>query len=221
MFAPDTSDSVRETYISYVSEHDLALHFPDCSYVSPENLSRFLLRVPDRNCIGEPTATMVRKRVFSKFGYFNPNLVSLCDWEYFARVGVNTGLCYIDEPLASFRVHGGARSSELRKHWGYAADAIDSLIIHHEMAYSKVYSPLRNVAANQNPPISLRHKLAEAVRSARWEAIAIQDNGQAKAELWRTLKSYPKLLMFPLGYLTKLSLEKLRHVKAPEPSKRN
>jgi hypothetical protein len=196
-----------------VSEHDLARHFPDYSYISPENLSRFLLRVPDRNCIGEPTATMVRKRAFAKFGYFNSKLVSLCDWEYFARVGVNTGLCYINEPLACFRVHGGARSSELREHWGYTADVIDSLIIHHDMTYLAAYSPLRIVAGYEKPPIRLRYKLADAVRRARWQAISMNDDGKAIAELRRTLKSYPKLFMIPPGYVIGLGLQKL-HLRA-------
>jgi hypothetical protein len=219
VFAPDTPDSIRETYMKYVSEHNLARHFPDCSYISPENVTKLLLRVPGRNCIGEPTATMVRKRAFTKFGYFNPNLVSLCDWEYFARIAVNTGLCYIDIPLASFRVHAHARSAELRNHWSYIADTIDSLIVQYEMVYAKPYCALRGAARNQKPPIRLKYNLAEAVRCARWEAIAMHDSGRAKAELWRTLKRYPRMLMFPFGYLADWGLQKLHHRNTSEHSK--
>ena len=40
---------------------------------------------------------MIDHSAFAEFGYFNPALVHLCDWEYFARISVNRGLRYVDE----------------------------------------------------------------------------------------------------------------------------
>jgi len=100
IYQDGTPASVKEMYEKYLSDHNLTDHFSDCSYISPQEFARVLIQAPHGNCIGEPTATLVRKSAFTKYGHFNPNLISLCDWEYFARVAVNTGLCYINEPLA-------------------------------------------------------------------------------------------------------------------------
>jgi hypothetical protein len=125
VFAARTPKALKDTYAQYIGEHNLSRHFPGSTYIDPEAFAKVMLRIPDRNCIGEPTSTLVKKDAFRKFGYFNTRLSSLCDWEYFARVAVNTGLCYQDEPLAAFRIHGRSRSAELREHCSYLTEAID------------------------------------------------------------------------------------------------
>ena len=82
LFAPDTSEEVKRLYLLHVSHHDLARYFPGQTYISPKEFAEVLLRVPDGNCIGEPTATLVRRSAFARYGYFKPELVMLCDWEY-------------------------------------------------------------------------------------------------------------------------------------------
>jgi len=206
IYQEGTPVSVKEMYEKYLSDHNLTNLFFDCSYISPREFATALIQAPNGNCIGEPTATLIRKSAFTKYGYFNPHLISLCDWEYFARVAVNTGLCYINQPLAFFRVHSQARSAEIRNH--RSSCTIDSLIIQHEMAYSGRYTIVRSVAEKENPPIRLKYRLAEAVRRARWEALNMNDGGQAMAEWWRAIISYPRLLLFPLTYVVNLGLQK-------------
>jgi glycosyltransferase involved in cell wall biosynthesis len=198
-FAAGTSEAVRNMYRDCVSAADITKYFPGATFISPSDFASLVLRVPHRNFIGEPTSTLVRASAFSKFGYFNPKLVSLCDWEYFARIAVNTGLCYVNETLASFRVHHTSRSAEIRDLGDFSALTIDPLLIQYNLAHGKHYAPLRAVAAKQDPPVDLKRRLGEALRRAHWEALGERDVKKAKAELRRALKAHPKMLLSSLG----------------------
>jgi glycosyltransferase involved in cell wall biosynthesis len=217
-FEQGTPDSVKELYTNSLIKHNLKGHFSDCSYIGPEEFARLVLEAPFGNCLGEPTATMVRKSAFTKYGRFNSNLVSLCDWEYFARVAVNTGLCYIDEPLAYFRIHSRARSAEIREQQSFWVATIDPLIIQHELAYFQPFSLVRSLAEKERPAVSLKYKLADAVRHARREASAMNDGGRARADLWTAVMTYPRMLLFPLGYIARVGLQKVKLYPRPSSS---
>lgn len=207
-FAEDTPDAIKTIYNEYLTDNDLARHFPGSEEISAEQFRLLVIDLPDRNCIGEPSAVVVRKRAFARYGYFNPELVSLCDWEYFARVAVNTGLAYINESLATFRVHKGSQSSELREFSNFRANALDPLIIQHDLVYLPAYTGLRAAAARRYSDRYLRLQLAELVKKTWWEAATCPVHGQAKAQMARTLLRHPRMLMFPLGYLGVLAAKK-------------
>lgn len=209
IFNSDTTDDVRRTYDRYLSEHDLGRHFPGQTHISSTDFSEVLLRAPHGNCIGEPTATMVRRSAFETYGYFNADLVSLCDWEYWARVAVNTGLCYVDQALAYFRVHSDSESARVRSAKRFRGLHLDPLIILYEMTYSPYYSPLRVVAASKGASLNLRQRLSDAVRASRWEANAAKDGGEARAQWWKTIRRRPRLLAFSPGYLLRFIRKKI------------
>lgn len=216
-FTADTPDDVRAIYNEYLKQNDLARYFPSCSQVSAQQFSSLMVDVPDRNCIGEPSAVMVRKRAFAGYGYFNPRLVSLCDWEYFARIATNTGLCYINESLATFRVHEHSQSAELRNFSSFRANALDPLIIQHDILHSPPYAGLRAVAARKYSERYLKYQLADAVKRTWWEAAASPDR-QARVQLARTLASHPRMLLFPLGYVRDLVAKKVGRIGRPNAS---
>jgi len=215
IYQEGTPVSVKEMYEKYLSDHNLTNLFPNCSYISPREFTRILIQAPHGNCIGEPTATLVRKSAFAKYGRFNLNLISLCDWEYFARVAVNTGLCYVAEPLAYFRVQSSAASAAIRSQRYYRGTIIDPLIIRYEMLYSPHYAPARAAARAASPPINLKNRLSDAVRVACWEALATKDGGKAMAEWWSAVKSYPRLLSFSPSYVARIVLQGVRRLLSP------
>jgi glycosyltransferase involved in cell wall biosynthesis len=194
LFEEGTTDEVKETYKQHLSKHDLSRHFPGECFIPPEEMARILISMPGGNCIGEPTATMVRRSAFAEYGYFNRHLVLLCDWECFARISVNTGLCYLNEPFAYFRVHNNAESARIRFEGNYRGSTIDPLIIQHELIFSSHYSTVRAVAGRLNPPVDLQKWLTDSVKRARWEAISMNDSRKAMAEWWKALGSHPRLL---------------------------
>jgi hypothetical protein len=57
------------------------------------------------NLIGEPTVVMVRREALVSLGLFNVRLYQLTDLEMWLRISYFSGVGFISEPLATFRVH--------------------------------------------------------------------------------------------------------------------
>jgi hypothetical protein len=105
-----------------------------------------------RNSVGEPTVTLIRTDVFGRFGIFNPALSQLCDVEFWHRVASNVGIGFVDEPLASFRVHGAAATARNQRDRRFASDTLDRLALAHMAARTADCAPLR-AALNRNPSL--------------------------------------------------------------------
>lgn len=65
------------------------------------------------NWVGEPTAVLVRREALLRLGGFHPRMRQLVDMEAWARLAFHGAVAFVDEPLASFRVH--ARSATARQ----------------------------------------------------------------------------------------------------------
>lgn len=75
--------------------------------------SRSLFRSPI-NKIGEPTVVLARRDALTDLGLFNIKMRQLVDWEMWVRLLATGDVGYVDEPLASFRVHGSQMSGQNR-----------------------------------------------------------------------------------------------------------
>ena len=133
---PCDAAAVRAEY-SLTLEHSLDHLFGEVPYVSAEQVQGALLDHFGINFVGEPTSVLVDRRAFARFGPFDPALVALCDFEYWARVGANTGLAYVlrepgdvprarglgqrDEPHAPAVPQGLARSARAARGVGHRA----------------------------------------------------------------------------------------------------
>src|SRR5215831_284112 len=71
-FEQGTPTSVQELYTNHLAVHNLPRHFADCSYIPAQAFGKLILENPFGNCLGEPTAVMIRRSAFAKYGYFNP-----------------------------------------------------------------------------------------------------------------------------------------------------
>ncbi len=65
---------------------------------------RHFLRQPD-NKIGEPTSVLIKIDVFAKLGLFDTSLRQFCDLEMWFRIMAHHQVAFINEELATFRVH--------------------------------------------------------------------------------------------------------------------
>jgi glycosyltransferase involved in cell wall biosynthesis len=193
IFEPGTPPAIEERYRRYVEEHNLARHCRGESYLPPQRFVEILAQNPTSNCIGEPTATLIRRRAFARYGRFNGDLVILSDWEYTARVAANTGLCYVDATLAHFRVHEAGATSKIRSEREYRVLVIDPLLVMHEIAYGRHWARARALGRGLPRPVDFRTRLAETVRARRRQDRAV------RREWWTTLLRYPRLLWSPLG----------------------
>lgn len=65
----------------------------------------------ETNRIGEPTCVMVRRSILERIGTFSLRMHQSVDVEMWLRVLYLTKAGFVDEPLASFRLHGRAVTS--------------------------------------------------------------------------------------------------------------
>lgn len=163
----DVSDSRKDWYLRHDAEYSLEVLFPGKRLISGEEISRAALQHFNRNFIGEPTAVMLRRSAFFKYGPFNANMIQMCDLEYWIRVGANCGLAYVPEKLALFRVHDGSVSASNLCRKLFRALHLDELIMLHDYAFSPVYAPLRIAAAKMEPPPRLKDHVAAKLRDMK------------------------------------------------------
>ena len=135
--------------------------FGDASFITPKDISMVALRYSGTNLVGEPTAVMLHRTVFERFGKFNPAFIQICDWEYWLRVACNIGVACVPEVLATFRVHGGATSSGNREGRHFRMILLDQLLLKHELAYSRYFSPIQHVSRESYPPVNLKFEMAQ------------------------------------------------------------
>jgi hypothetical protein len=164
---PGTPAEVAQDWVRHVAEYNPARCFAGAAVIDAQTFAEQLLRQPAANCVGEPTATLIQRQAFARFGGFHPFLRHLVDWEHAARIALHTGCCYVDEPLATFRIHGGSATSRSRAEQRFRMDVIDPLVVLYEHAAAPVYEPLRCLAARREPSVDLAWRLRGAVEEAR------------------------------------------------------
>ncbi len=192
LFEEGTPPLIQERFRKYVATHDLARHCDGRPGLTVEQFAEIFVRNPGFNCIGEPTATLMRRSAFERYGRFNRDLIILGDWEYAARVAANTGLGYVDATSAHFRVHAAAATTKIRAEREYRALVLDPLVVMHELCYSRHYAKARDVAAQLRPPVDFESRLREAVRHALEEACAAPSRDM-KSDWRAVLRRYPRL----------------------------
>src|SRR5438105_1796661 len=130
-----------------VRRYEVRELLPGRTYITPEEVARLALEYRGRNFVGEPTAVMMHRSVFDEFGAFNEDLVQIPDLEYWLRVGLHTGIAYVDEPLSCFSIHNGAASAANLALRSFRADRVDQVILLHEYLYNPYFEPVRKLAA--------------------------------------------------------------------------
>ena len=166
-FEDHTPESTRNHYLTGLSFEQV---FPGRTEISAGDYCEAMLDRFPLNFIGEPTALMLHRSVFQKFGTFNAGLISLCDLEYWTRVAIHSGLGYLPETLATFRVHEGSTTAANVASGRYRL-SLDELVFLHSIVFDPVYAPLRLVASRRRPPVNLTERLIRAARTTRWLAV--------------------------------------------------
>jgi glycosyltransferase involved in cell wall biosynthesis len=143
-FESGTSDVTQRFYATNGAAIDQL--FESRQRINATDFARTVLGNITANNIGEPTATLVRRELFDRFGYFNEQLAMCCDSEYWSRIGTHVGVTFIPETLAIFRVHGDSTSALNFGRRRFTMDFIDPLIVSHEFAFNPHYDNLRRAA---------------------------------------------------------------------------
>ncbi|MBV8882430.1 MAG: glycosyltransferase family 2 protein [Chroococcidiopsidaceae cyanobacterium CP_BM_RX_35] len=200
MFEPGIPEDTRQEYRDFAENASMSKVFPNLTEISASDYCQAILDQSSYiiNFVGEPTSVMLHRSVFRRFGYFNPYLIMYCDIEFWTRVAVHTGIIYIPETLAKFRVHDKATTVVSRAKRYYRAWMLDLLIFIHDLTFHPVYTPLRTAANNLQPPINLTNLLAQKAYEARRTAeSAAADSKNPDPSLlaeWKSVIQYHPLL---------------------------
>jgi len=204
IFEPGTAEETRQFYLDHQAK--IKTTYRELNQWSAQKVSEMALRRIAENLLGEPTAVLLHRSVFERFGLFNPQLHSRCDLEYWIRVGSNTGTAHISDVLATFRVHAEAMSAHLKQTAArrYRLEILEPLLMVHDYAFHPVYAELRSVAASQRPPIDVSREFWERALSARWWAKVAENNrshpDSSPLEEWKKVAGeYPRLARVPFG----------------------
>lgn len=159
------SEDLHENFLRYIQKHRLDKVFPNTTSISAGTFCRGVLDNLLENFIGEPTAFLLHRSVFSRFGFFNPHLIQICDLEYWIRVGSHTGLIYIPEICVFFRRHSMG-TSFLNDNSRKFRKCIDELICYHDFVFHPLYAALRFYASQCQPPVNLDQWFALKIKNA-------------------------------------------------------
>jgi glycosyltransferase involved in cell wall biosynthesis len=163
-FETGTSEATRQYYLTYVSSPQTV--FSNLTEISASDYCKATLNHMGINIVGEPTAVLLHRSVFYRFGTFNPQLIAACDREFWTRVAVHTGIIFVPETLATFRVHSASSSAKSFANRMYRLTKLDLLVMLHDFAFNPLYTPLRNAAACHQPPINLASLVARRAKIA-------------------------------------------------------
>lgn len=161
----DDSKDLQDDFLRRIEKYNMDRIFRGETEISPENFCNAVLDNWLGNFVGEPSAVLLHRSVFNRFGFFNTHLIQICDFEYWIRVASNAGLVYIPEFLAGFRLHskGTTRANlnarKFRMH-------LDELVCNHEFIFHPHYKQLRHFALKHQPPYNLNQWFALRVRSS-------------------------------------------------------
>lgn len=195
IFEEGTDKETAKDYLAIPGVSDLVTNPQD---INPSEIQNAVLREP-RNFFGEPTAALLHRSVFERFGLFNTDLAQFCDLEFWIRVSSSTGLSYVDESLATFRYHRSSTSAGNRTSANdERVSLFDHLVLMHELSYNRLFEPLRLRALE--PPISrdFRRELAEKSVWIRARARTMASDTANPDRAWliqwnRLIAKYPKL----------------------------
>ncbi|KAB8330883.1 glycosyltransferase family 2 protein [Scytonema tolypothrichoides VB-61278] len=187
---PNIHEKIQTSFQNILT---LANLFPGLTDICASDYCKAVLNNIGYNYVGEPTAVMIRRDIFYKFGTFNPHLVQICDFEYWTRIAAHTGIIYVAETLATFRVHSHATTTKNHSARQYRASTLDTLILLHDFALHPNYAPLRIVAAAQPKPIDL---VALLNKKSYWAWREAVKNPDSLAEWEKMTRLYPAFAKF-------------------------
>jgi glycosyltransferase involved in cell wall biosynthesis len=170
----------------------------------PPPRDAFIEHILMGNCIGNPSAVMIRKKSLDRVGYFDPSVEPCEDWELLIRMTFqNARFEFITEPLAQYRIH--CDNTDLtRIHAGYVAVL--------EKVFSAPWTP-ESLKARRRYFISRRW----ATSGRQWYDLSLF--GKARAAWFEALKLDPSSVSRDIWYLAARSvcgtrsLQIARHVR--------
>lgn len=195
IFEGEVSEEARAVYEQ--SARRIDEFFARANPMPPEVFAeKAVLRFKD-NLIGEPTATLIHRSVFTECGLFEPDLIMCCDYQFWNRAGSKLGVAYLPEVLATFRVHAKSTTAENAALRSLRMTHLDWFILLHHIEHDPKCRELK--AAGQRHGVGAVEALAqeqalEAYRIVRTARRLRPPNLSSIEAEWRAVATaYPSL----------------------------
>ncbi|WP_019503770.1 glycosyltransferase family A protein [Pleurocapsa sp. PCC 7319] len=207
LFEPDTNEQTKKFFLKFLSDLSIDSLFPNSTEVSASDFCNVIVNYFWFNIVGEPTAVMLHRNAFDRFGTFNTNIIGICDIELWARIAIHTGLTYIPLTLATSRIHDRSltNTNKINRHF---RKKLDQLVLLHDFAFHPLYTPLRAAASDRQPALNFEDLLAVQGCKARKLAAQSQSNFSVTQEWEKIVQQYPILSVLstpnPLRYTRRL-----------------
>ncbi len=160
------------------------------------------------NFIGEPTVIMFKKEMTKELGVFNPDLVQICDLEYFLRIACNYGIKYVPRPLAYFRVHKNSTTQSNLSEKMFSMLYIDPVVMAHELLYGTSFKRFRG---NLSMALKVKLRLFFEVRVNESYENSIHSKPENLEKFKVIAKKYPAIEKYSRGtFLTRILLGGVR-----------
>ncbi len=140
IFENGVAEDIKDEYKYKILSPGKIFGITKPALISSDKLCKMVIKYNTANFIGEPNVLMFRKNLIDKFGYFDPLLYQICDFEYCLRVSCNVGLFYIPEVLTSFRVHLNSTTASNKK---ANIALLDSVLLNYQFIHSTYYKQIQ------------------------------------------------------------------------------
>lgn len=187
---------VDPTLYGWYVDHKKAIDllYGPVKHLTADAYSSAKLATPDWNIVGEPSVTMIERRLFDEFGLFDPLLVQVCDSEMWNRLGSNVGVDYVAKEIVSFRVHQGSASQANSKR-RFRAWVLDEIVELNRLCYAPDLKRFRRHAKLTGKWRTLQARLMRRVNAAFEQARQAQrerpSNPALMLELHTVFKQLP------------------------------
>lgn len=145
---------------------------------TPGILENWVERIAVEPQIQTP-AIVVRRKVYEEIGGFNPELLWVADWEMWQRIAAYYPVWYEPQPLACYRMHAKAITSQIKKTGENIVD------VRKAIAFAQSYLP--ESIAKQIETKAKEYWALFALRTAR-TMLGMGDTEAAAAQIQESLK---------------------------------
>lgn len=191
LFEPGIKEATKEFFLNFLSDLSIDNLFPNSTEISASDYCKVVIKHLSFNIVGEPTAVMIHRNAFYRFGTFNTHIVGIADLELWTRIVIHTGLIYIPKTLTTTRVHDESLTNTNKIKRQYRKSKLDKLVLLHDFAFHPLYAPLRDAASNRHPSLYFEDLLAKQGCQARKLAKQSKSNPSIMQEWENIIRMYP------------------------------
>lgn len=188
-------DGTSETQRQWLAKHQQKLRsdYKAGVVISEEQAARLAAKEPSHNPVGEPTVTLINRKVFQELGGFDESLIQLCDAEFWFRVMINYGAVFVPQSLALFRIHSEATTAKNVAQREFRTMVLDPLVLKYQFAFGRHFEPARNPQITGKSIAAFREECSLNAAAA-WSQVRNGNHSGSFFEEWEKITScYPGL----------------------------